>query len=289
MITTLFFYIQRLNQLTFFRQTLFGLSWMLATIVLALEQNPTIHTSVLTWFYLFLAFFSARSAGMCLNRLIDRYIDAQNPRTRERPLPKGEISIEFATIQVVVFLLLFFFAALSLGIRCLLLSSIVGVLLCAYSYMKRYTVLCHFGLGLVHMLLPITCWAAFTGQFAIEPVLLGLSLFCSIAASDILYACQDVAFDRAHRLKSIPAWCGISRAVDLAKCLHFLAVVFLLTLSLFYSDLIVATAGVAVIYWLCYKRLSKMGYEKSFMFTNTYSGLLFFFILFTKYFLCHVL
>ncbi len=252
---------------------------MLATVLLALGSFPERSISLERWFYLFLAFFSARSVGMCLNRLIDRYIDAENPRTRHRPIPRGEISVRFAATQVAVFMLLFFFSCWNLGLGCFLLSCAIGVLVSVYSYLKRITALCHFGLGLVHMLVPITTWVACVGVWSIEPVLLGLSLLCSIAAGDILYACQDIEFDRSHGLKSIPARFGIPKSVDLAKLLHCLSVLFLVIMADFFPGqpvLLPAALAVAGVYYICYKRLMKFGFEKSFFFANTYSGLSFF-------------
>lgn len=276
---TLIQYVQKLDRITFFRQTLFGLSWMLVTCLLVLGTVKTATVSLETWGYIFLAFFSARTVGMCLNRLIDRYIDGQNPRTSNRPLQKGEVSVRFTAIQTAVFLLLFFISTVKIGPICFALSLVVGTLLCVYSYLKRFTMMCHFALGLVHLLVPVTCWAALTHELSIIPAFLGLSLLCSIAAADIIYACQDVEFDRMHGLKSIPAWCGAKRAIEFAKFLHCMAVVFLLLFCDFFSDrklLILGALAVGYIYYACYNKLASQGYEKSFSFANTFSGLTFF-------------
>lgn len=276
---TLMHYVQKLDRITFFRQTLFGLSWMLAACLLAYCQPQALPVAAETWGYIFLAFFSARTAGMCLNRLIDRYIDRQNPRTCNRPLQKGEVSVQFTALQTVFFLLLFFFATIELGPICFTLSLLVGLLLCIYSYLKRFTMMCHFVLGVVHLFVPITCWAALTHELSIIPLFLGLSLLCSIAAADIIYACQDIDFDRAHGLCSVPAWGGTKRAIEIAKFLHCMAVLFLFLFCDFFSDrklLVLGCLAVSYIYYMCYKKLTKEGYEKSFSFANTFSGITFF-------------
>jgi 4-hydroxybenzoate polyprenyltransferase len=178
---------------------------------------------------LLLCMVFARSASMAFNRLVDRRIDAQNPRTASRHLPAGLLSVTAVNLFTlgcaagfVASTLLFFPNRLPL----LLSLPVLGFLL-GYSYAKRWTVLAHFWLGAALMLSPIAAWIALTGGLSWTPVLLGLAVFFWVGGFDVIYACQDVEFDRSVRLRSIPAHFGVRRALRIAGVSHLLTVVFL--------------------------------------------------------------
>jgi 4-hydroxybenzoate polyprenyltransferase len=169
----------------------------------------------------------ARSASMAFNRLVDRRIDAQNPRTAGRHLPAGLLSVTgvslFTGICVAGFVgstLLFLPNRLPLVLSLPVLAFLLG-----YSYAKRWTSMAHYWLGTALMLSPIAAWIAITGGIAWPPVLLGLAVFFWVGGFDVIYACQDVDFDRSVRLRSIPARFGVGPALKLAAVSHLLTVV----------------------------------------------------------------
>jgi 4-hydroxybenzoate polyprenyltransferase len=181
---------------------------------------------------LLLCMVFARSASMAFNRLVDRRIDAQNPRTAGRHLPAGLLSVTAVSLFTaacaagfVASTLLFFPNHLPL----ILSLPVLGFLL-AYSYAKRWTALAHFWLGAALMLSPIAAWIALTGGLSWPPVLLGLAVFFWVGGFDVIYACQDIDFDRSVRLRSIPARFGVMRALRIAAASHLLTIVFLAAL-----------------------------------------------------------
>src|SRR6476646_8894483 len=174
---------------------------------LAAHRPDGWHAFARDWLGILLCMATARSAAMAFNRLADRHIDARNPRTAGRHLPSGQLtvaSVAFFTIACsaafVASTLLFLPNRLPL-----LLSVPVLLWLLGYSYAKRFTSLAHFWLGAALMLAPIAAWIALRGDLRWPPVLLGLAVLFWVAGFDIIYACQDVAFDREAGLHSIPA------------------------------------------------------------------------------------
>jgi 4-hydroxybenzoate polyprenyltransferase len=185
---------------------------------------------------------AARTLAMVLNRLIDRGIDARNPRTANRALPRRLLSAREMGLFGVLALAVLVVAAWQLNPLCLQLLPGAVVILVGYSYTKRFTWASHFVLGLADALAPIGGWIAVTGALAPEALLLGFAVGVWIAGFDVLYACQDVEFDRASGLHSIPARFGIPAALTVAKVLHVLTVGALAALGLL--------MGLGPIYWL---------------------------------------
>ena len=167
-----------------------------------------------------LAMVSARTAGMSLNRLIDEKFDAKNPRTAARPLPRGLISRRQVWALTIVSLALLVISAALLNPLCLALSPLAVGLLFLYSYLKRYTAWTHVGLGLVQACAPIGAWLAIKPQLSAPPLLLGAAILFWIGGFDILYALQDVEFDRNEGLFSIPSRLGIVPALALSALFH---------------------------------------------------------------------
>ena len=192
---------------------------------------------------------AARSAAMAFNRLADRRVDAMNPRTAARHLPAGKLSVR----EVAVFTAgssLAFVASTLLFLPNrwpLYLSMPVLLWLLGYSYSKRFTSLAHFWLGLSLSLAPAAAWIALRGSIAWPPVLLGVAVLLWVAGFDIIYACQDVEFDRAVDLHSIPKALGVRGALGLAGLCHGLMIVPLVGLGLNYPLGWVYFAGVAAV------------------------------------------
>ncbi len=207
-----------------FGHTLFGLPFAYLGAFLAIPGLPS--WEQLIW--ITVAMFGARSAALCLNRLIDLNIDKANPRTIGWILPSGQLSVKSVWLLTILFFIILFYAAARLNSLCLKLAPLAVVILWAYSYTKRFTWWCHLLLGMAIGIGPVGGWLAITGQFAWEPLLLWLAVACWIAGFDTMYACQDIEFDRAHHLYSIPARFGETGALVFSAVFHLLAVIFLI-------------------------------------------------------------
>jgi 4-hydroxybenzoate polyprenyltransferase len=203
-----------------FEHTIFALPFAYLGMLLAAGGAPTLAQV----FWITVAMGAARTLAMVLNRLIDREIDARNPRTANRALPRRLLSAREMALFCALSLALLVLAAWQLNPLCLQLLPGAVVVLVGYSYTKRFTWASHFVLGLADALAPIGGWVAVTGALAPEALLLGFAVGVWIAGFDVLYACQDVEFDRASGLHSIPARFGIPAALTVAKVLHVLTV-----------------------------------------------------------------
>jgi 4-hydroxybenzoate polyprenyltransferase len=205
-----------------FSHTVFALPFALLSAALAWRATP-FRWQDLAGILLCMVF--ARSAAMAFNRLADRRLDAENPRTAGRHLPAGLLSV--GTVWAFTGLCSLAFVGSTLLFLPnrwpLLLSVPVLVFLLGYSYAKRFTSWCHYWLAAALMLSPIAAWIAITGSLARPPVLLAAAVFFWVGGFDILYACQDVEFDRARGLFSVPARFGVRNALRLAAASHALA------------------------------------------------------------------
>jgi len=211
-----------------------------------------------------LAMITARSAAMAFNRLADRGIDAQNPRTNKRHLPAGTLSVRQVTIFTVVCAVAFVASTLLfLPNRLPLYLSIpVLLFLCGYSYAKRFTPLAHVWLGTALALSPIAVWIAIRGEVVLEhpldllpALVLGGAVLTWVTGFDVIYACQDFEFDCQANLNSIPIWLGVAGALRLAAACHAVTVVLLSLLPLVFPafGLIYWTAVAAVAVLLVYE------------------------------------
>jgi 4-hydroxybenzoate polyprenyltransferase len=223
MTQTAFVRIRRFLELIRFSHTIFALPFALLSAVLAWRAVEFRWRDLVG---ILLCMVFARSASMAFNRIADRRIDAQNPRTAGRHLPAGLLSLRvvvlFTAVCAAGFVastLLFLPNRLPLILALPVLAFLLG-----YSYAKRFTALAHYWLGAALMLSPIAAWIAVTGTIAWPPVLLGLAVFFWVGGFDIIYACQDVDFDRSHRLSSVPARFGVARALHVATFSHLLTV-----------------------------------------------------------------
>lgn len=200
-----------------FEHTLFALPFAFLGAVLAAEGLPTL------WQILWItaAMFGARSAAMTFNRIIDRRFDAENPRTANRELPSGKLSVSFAWAFFVASVGLFLLAAFALNWLTFALSPVALASILGYSYAKRLTTLAHLILGWALAISPTAAWIAVRGAIdSPVPLLLSLLVMMWTAGFDILYACQDFDYDRKAGLCSIPARFGIKNSLWIARLFH---------------------------------------------------------------------
>jgi 4-hydroxybenzoate polyprenyltransferase len=207
-----------------FSHTVFALPFALSAVVLAWQTHPPSAGAVI---WILVAMVGARSAAMGFNRVVDARIDGKNPRTAVREIPSGQLSAREGICFVLVSSLVFIGAAAMLSPLCLWLSFPVLLILFFYSYTKRFTRYCHLYLGFAISLAPAGAWVAVTGTFTLGILFLCLGLWSYIAGFDILYACQDIDFDRDQGLFSLPAALGPGQAMQISWMLHGLTLLFL--------------------------------------------------------------
>lgn len=204
--------------------TLFALPFALVGVVLASYIAP-ITLSAVIW--VVVAFTAARFAAMGFNRIVDREIDARNPRTRMREIPAGVMSVREASLAVAVASLLFFLAAWRLNTLCLMLAPLALAWVLFYSFTKRFTRWSHLVLGIGLSIAPVGGYLAITGRWSIPwwmLIALAIAVASWVAGFDILYALQDVSFDRENGLYSVPSTFGEANALGIARMLHFTTV-----------------------------------------------------------------
>jgi 4-hydroxybenzoate polyprenyltransferase len=203
-----------------FSHSVFALPFALASAVLA--GGAGISARQVTW--ILVAMVGARSAAMGFNRLADHSLDARNPRTAGRELPRGVLSRAEVRLFVAASAATLVVASAMLNPLCLALSPVALLVVFGYSYTKRFTAFSHLFLGLALAVAPVGAWLAIRGRLDAPPVVLGLAVLFWVAGFDTIYACQDEAFDRAEGLHSLPARLGIGPALLLARAFHVVAV-----------------------------------------------------------------
>ena len=224
-----------------FEHTLFALPFAFLGAILAANGLPT-------WWqmlWITVAMFGARSAAMTFNRIVDRDIDAKNPRTANRELPSGKLSVGFAWVFLYVSIGVFLRASYSLNWLTFALSPVALIFVLGYSYAKRFTAFAHVILGIALAISPSAAWIAVRGSLNDEvPILLSVLVLLWTAGFDGLYACQDFDFDRKAGLRSIPARFGIKNSLWIARVFHFQAFIVLVLLYLVTGLGSLALAGV---------------------------------------------
>lgn len=216
--------LQKFLNMVDFGHSLFGLPFAYLGAFLALKGVPTL--AQFGW--ITLAMVSARTAALCLNRLIDRHIDRQNPRTADWVMASGQLSVKRIWVLVFVFIALLFLAAYNLNPLCVKLAPLAVIVLWLYSYTKRFTWWCHLILGLAIGIGPLGGWIAISGTFDWQPFALAMAVAFWIAGFDTMYACQDIDFDRAMNLYSIPARFGERGALLFSAVFHLFTILFLI-------------------------------------------------------------
>nr|WP_225974188.1 UbiA-like polyprenyltransferase [Arachidicoccus ginsenosidivorans] len=206
-----------------FAHTIFALpfamiGFTLGAVVVYQQGSLTGKDILIKLLLVLLCMVTARSAAMAFNRYLDRHFDAQNPRTAIREIPKGIISAGSALRFTIVNCLLFMAATAFINPICLTLSPVALFVILFYSYTKRFTPLCHLVLGLGLSLAPIGAYLALTGVFSLLPILFSLAVITWVSGFDIIYAMQDIDFDRSQSLHSIPTALGEQRRLGPLSC-----------------------------------------------------------------------
>jgi 4-hydroxybenzoate polyprenyltransferase len=217
-----------------FSHSVFALPFALTGALLAINQRSSAESSksmAVRVFWIVIAMIAARSAAMGFNRLVDADIDAINPRTAARELPRGTMSTREAILFVVIASAVFIFSAWQLGPVCFALSPVALAIVFWYSLAKRVTSYTQLFLGLAMAVAPVGGWLAAGGGSGWEPWLLGLAIGCWVGGFDVLYACQDLEVDRAHGLHSIPVRFGVARSLTISRTMHVIAVAALAALG----------------------------------------------------------
>ena len=259
--------------------SIFAMPFALAAAVLAAAQHGYVWTDFV---WIIVCMIAARSAAMGFNRIVDRDIDAKNPRTADRAIPAGTIGLGAAWAFTLASAGIFFGGAWMLSTLCLKLAPIILVVICGYSLTKRFTALCHLFLGLALAMAPTAAWIAVSDT--VEPTALVLSGIVGtwVAGFDIIYACQDADFDRDSGLNSIPARLGVKGALVVSALLHVITVALLAALPMtfplswpYWIGFAVITAVLVYEHWLVRPDdLSKV--DKAFFDLNGYISLAFF-------------
>lgn len=210
-----------------FEHSVFALPFALLGALLAAEGLPS------GWqiFWIIVAMVAGRSAAMAFNRIVDLRYDAANPRTATRALPAGRLSLRFAWSFTLVSAGLLVFAAYQLNPLAFKLSPVAVAILLLYSYTKRFTTLTHWALGFCLGMAPAGAWIAIRGTLDWQILLLTAAVMLWVAGFDIIYACQDVDFDRRIGLHSLPKLVGIGRALWTSRAMHLLMLALLLWLA----------------------------------------------------------
>ena len=215
-----------------FSHTIFAMPFAFIGFFLGIKKNPVpvpINQLALLFVLVVSCMVFARSAAMAFNRYLDRQFDALNPRTAVREIPAGVIRPGQALFFTGLMSLLFIGSAWLINPLCFALSPIALVVILGYSYTKRFTPLCHLILGLGLSLAPIGAYLAVVGQFSLLPLLFSLAVICWVSGFDIIYALQDVEFDRAQSLYSMPSRLGRANALFVSRILHVISFIFIVT------------------------------------------------------------
>lgn len=218
--------IEKYMSMVKFSHSIFGFPFAIIGFAAGIREIgvfPETHVFI----FVVLSVVFARNAAMSFNRYIDRDIDRANPRTRNRELPQNKIKPKSALRFAIFNSLMFFVSAALINPLCLYLSPIALAVIIFYSYTKRISYLCHFVLGAGLMIAPMGAYLAVTGFFSINMVMLSLAVMFWVAGFDILYAIQDMDFDREYKLHSIPSRFGDKKALIVSRFTHLMAFVFM--------------------------------------------------------------
>jgi 4-hydroxybenzoate polyprenyltransferase len=261
-----------------FSHSVFALPFALTGALLAWRSHPFSWAQV-GW--IVACMVGARSAAMGFNRLVDARFDALNPRTAMRELPRGAMTAGEATAFVIVASAVFVASAYQLSTLCFVLAPVALGIVFWYSLAKRVTPYTQFFLGLAMAVAPVGGWIAAGGRAGWEPWLLGLAIGLWVGGFDILYACQDVEFDRAQGLRSIPTRFGVVRSVWLSRIMHVATVAAMAALAqianlpLLYLGGVVFVAGLLA-YEQSLVRTDDLSQVKKAFDINGYVGILYF-------------
>ena len=223
-----------ISELLILKQTIFALPFAYIGVLLAGfgANHEYQFPNWQIWGLVTLAMVGARTAGMSFNRIIDRKIDKENPRTKNRILAEGRMRVSTVWFLAVVSLAMLVICAYLLNPLCFYLSPLAAILLFGYSYCKRFTWFSHFVLGIVEAFAPIGGWFAVTGEFNWIPLVLGALIIFWMVGLDVIYACQDYQHDKKVGLYSIPSRFGLFKALWIAKVAHLVCMVCIIVTGL---------------------------------------------------------
>ncbi|MFZ0638447.1 MAG: UbiA-like polyprenyltransferase [Candidatus Acidiferrales bacterium] len=234
-----------------FEHSVFALPFALVGALLAERAGragwPAGRTIAWQFCWIIVAMVSARSAAMTMNRIADVRYDAANPRTQNRALPKGELSLRFAWTFTLISAAVLVIAAWQLNRLALELSPVALAILFLYSYTKRFTVWSHVVLGFCLGISPAAAWIAVRGSLDARMLILCAAVTLWVGGFDVLYACQDVEFDKQAGLYSIPKRFGVSGALGIARIMHVVMVLLLASLAWSFGLAWPAWAGIVVV------------------------------------------
>lgn len=235
--------IKRYGALVMFSHSIFSASFAVASAIFASRGIPPFENFI----WIMIAFTGARTFANAVNRIIDRKIDAENPRTAGRHIPAGSVSIHEARVLAAVFFILFIAAAAMLPPVCLALTPVAGILMLLYSYTKRFTWLCHFFLGATCACASFGGWLGITGRFELEMLPIAAANGAWVTGFDMIYAVQDMEHDRKAGLYSFPARFGRKAALTAAILLHTASLFLLVSEGVIMGSSVVYFTGMAVI------------------------------------------
>lgn len=222
-----------------FSHTIFALPFALIGFALGVSYQLTNQLAIenigFKFFLVIVCMFTARSAAMAFNRYLDRHFDKLNPRTAIREIPAGIIKAEKALLFVFINAIVFVIATYFINTICFYLSPVALFVILFYSYTKRFTYLCHLVLGIGLSLAPIGAYLAVTGVFNIVPLLFSFAVLFWVSGFDIIFALQDVEFDKSQSLYSMPSYWGIKTALNISRFLHTLSATCVI-IALFFGD-----------------------------------------------------
>jgi 4-hydroxybenzoate polyprenyltransferase len=249
-----------------FEHSVFALPFALTGALLAARATTHGWPSLRQVLWIIVAMVTARSAAMTMNRIVDMRFDKENPRTRTRALATGALSVSFAWIFTVMAVGIFFVAASQLNSLALKLAPVAIGILFFYSFTKRFTSWSHLFLGFALGISPAAAWIAITGSLDWRMLLLCAAVTLWVGGFDVLYACQDIDFDKSAGLYSVPKRFGIGKALQIARLMHIGVVALLSWLAMSFGLPWPAWAGIVVVAAL-------LGYEHSLVKANDLSKL----------------
>ncbi|MBM31785.1 MAG: 4-hydroxybenzoate octaprenyltransferase [Chloroflexi bacterium] len=239
------FKIKTYSDLVKIEHSIFALPFGIAAFFIVVKNTEISYTNFIN---IIISMISIRVFAMTINRIIDKQIDLQNPRTKNREIPLGIVSIKEGILISIISLIVFLGTLFTFHPICWALSPIVILVMIIYPYTKRFTWLCHFFLGLIYLIVPPAVSIALTGTFSIEMVLLGLGGLFWVTGFDILYGILDFQYDKTNNLKSIPVKFGLKNSILISRLLHLITLIFLLLMGI--------NLELQLIYWIGFSIIS---------------------------------
>jgi 4-hydroxybenzoate polyprenyltransferase len=252
--------IRDFGKLVKFSHTIFLFPFALSAVVLAHQIKP-VTIGVLFW--MVVALVAARSAAMIMNRIADKNYDALNPRTAGRPLVTGRVGAGLAWLWLALACAVFVLAAAMLNPLALAFSPVALVWILGYSFTKRFTMLCHLWLGMATALAPAGAWIAVTGAWDWRAAVLIAAVALWVAGFDVIYACQDIDFDKGQALHSIPARLGLKRALWASRLMHLGALAGFFILQPLFSLGIIYFSGTVLVAVILIAEQALVAYKRA--------------------------